>query len=194
MVRPEYKLNDTLEILPILTDIRVANRLQHLGGFRNLPKGWTVQWKHFFPLGSDVPQLSRRIDTKLAEPLRNLPPALDDARRSLGMLNMLRGRSLQLPSGQAVAKAMGTTVPDTKLGLTGETPLWFYLLRESEVVSDGRRLGPTAGRIVAEVLIGLLKGDPSSFLRQQPDWRPELPSAAKGTFTLPDLLRFAGVA
>jgi hypothetical protein len=62
------------------------------------------------------------------------------------------------------------------------------------VVSDGRRLGPTAGRIVAEVLIGLLKGDPSSFLRQQPDWRPELPGAAKGTFTLPDLLRFAGVA
>jgi hypothetical protein len=47
---------------------------------------------------------------------------------------------------------------------------------------------------VAEVLVGLLKGDPSSFLRQQPAWRPELPAADKGTFTLPDLLRFAGVA
>jgi hypothetical protein len=89
---------------------------------------------------------------------------------------------------------MGTTVPDKKLGLTGETPLWFYLLRESEVLSDGRRLGPTAARIVAEVLVGLLKGDPSSFLRQAPAWQPELPAATKGTFTLPDLLRFAGVA
>ncbi|HEX3622670.1 MAG TPA: heme peroxidase family protein [Acidimicrobiales bacterium] len=194
MVRPEYRINDTLEVLPILTDIRVANRLQHLGGFRVLPKGWTVQWKHFFPLSSEAPQLSRRIDTRLCDPLRSLPPALDDARRSLGMINMLRGRALQLPSGQAVAKAMGTTVAAKKLRLTDETPLWFYLLRESEVVADGTRLGPTAGRIVAEVLVGLLSGDPSSFLRQQPDWTPTLPSAEKGTFTLPDLLRFAGVA
>jgi hypothetical protein len=194
MVRPAYRLNDTLEVLPILTDIRVANRLQHLGGFRTLPKGWSVQWKHFFALGSDTPQLSRRIDTRLTDPLRKLPPALDDARRSLGMLNMLRGRSLQLPSGQAVAAAMGTAVADKKLRLTGETPLWFYLLRESEVVSDGRKLGPTAARMVAEVLVGLLKGDPSSYLRQQPAWKPELPAATKGTFTMQDLLRFAGVA
>jgi hypothetical protein len=194
MVRDQYRLNDTLDPLPILTDIRVANRLQHLGGFRRLPKNWTVQWKHFFSLGEGTPQLTRRIDTKLAEPMRKLPPAIDDARRSLGLLNMLRGRSLQLPSGQAVAAAMDTAVPDAKLGLTGETPLWFYLLKESEVLAEGRRLGPTGGRIVAEVLVGLLKGDPSSFLRQQPAWRPELPSAAKGTFTMVDLLRFAGVA
>jgi hypothetical protein len=194
MVRAQYRLNDTLDPLPILTDIRVANRLQHLGGFRRLPKNWTVQWKHFFPLGDGTPQLTRRIDTKLAEPMRKLPPAIDDARRSLGLLNMLRGRSLQLPSGQAVAAAMDTAVPNAKLGLTGETPLWFYLLKESEVLAGGRRLGPTGGRIVAEVLVGLLKGDPSSFLRQQPAWRPELPSAEEGTFTMVDLLRFAGVA
>jgi hypothetical protein len=195
MVRGDYRINDTLEILPILTDIRVANPLQHLGGFRTLPKGWTVQWKHLFELDdATTPQLSRRIDTKLAEPMRKLPPAIDNARRSLGLLNMLRGRSLQLPSGQAVAAAMDTEVPNTDLRLTGETPLWFYLLRESEVVSDGRRLGPTGGRIVAEVLVGLLKGDPSSFLRQAPAWKPDLPAAAHGTFTMVDLLRFAGVA
>ena len=184
-----------MEILPILTDIRVANPLQHLGGFRTLPKGWTVQWKHLFDLDDDTtPQLSRRIDTKLAEPMRKLPPAIDNARRSLGLLNMLRGRSLQLPSGQAVAAAMDTEVPSRDLRLTGETPLWFYLLRESEVVRDGRGLGPTGGRIVAEVLVGLLKGDPSSFLRQAPAWKPDLPSAEPGHFTMTDLLRFAGVA
>jgi hypothetical protein len=194
MVRGDYRINDTLEILPILTDIRVANRLQHLGGFRTLPKNWTVQWKHLFSTGDGTPQLARRIDTRLAEPLRKLPPLVDNARRSLGLLNMMRGRALQLPSGQAVAGAMGTAVDDAQLRLKGETPLWFYLLREAEVLSDGRRLGPTGGRIVAEVLVGLLKGDPSSFLRQQPAWRPELPSAEPGHFTMVDLLRFARVA
>jgi hypothetical protein len=89
---------------------------------------------------------------------------------------------------------MDTEVPNSDLRLTGETPLWFYLLRESEVVREGRGLGPTGGRIVAEVLVGLLKGDPSSFLRQAPAWKPELPAATPGTFTMPDLLRFAGVA
>ena len=68
------------------------------------------------------------------------------------------------------------------------------LLRESEVVREGRGLGPTGGRMVAEVLVGLLKGDPSSFLRQAPAWKPELPAATPGTFTMAGLLRFAGVA
>jgi hypothetical protein len=194
IVRDRYRLNDTLDPLPILTDIRVANRLQHLGGFRVLPKGWSVQWKHFFDLGGVTPQHSRRLDTKLAEPMRSLPPQLDDQRRSLGLINMLRGRALQLPSGQAVAAAMGTSLPAATLGLTGETPLWFYCLREAEVLHEGRTLGPTGGRIVAEVLVGLLKGDPSSYLRQQPAWTPELPGATKGAFTMVDLLRFAGVA
>jgi hypothetical protein len=193
MVRAEYRINDTLEVLPILTDIRVAHALQHLGGFRTLPKGWTVQWKHLFPLERSTPQPSRRIDTRLAGPMRKLPPAVDQARRSLGLLNMMRGRSLQLPSGQAVAAAMDTAVGNAELGLTGETPLWFYVLREAEVLEEGRRLGPTGGRIVAEVLVGLLKGDPSSYLRRQPAWRPELPAEEPGTFTMPDLLRFAGV-
>ena len=194
MVRPEYRINDTLEVLPILTDIRVANPLQHFGGFRWLPKGWTVQWKHLFPVEDLTPQPARRIDTRLAEPLRKLPPAVDEARRSLGLLNMMRGRSLQLPSGQDVAAAMDTSVPNSKLRLKGETPLWFYLLREAEVLAGGRRLGPTGGRIVAEVLVGLLNGDPSSFLRQEPAWKPELPAAEEGTFTMVDLLRFASVA
>ncbi|CAA9221150.1 MAG: Animal haem peroxidase [uncultured Acidimicrobiales bacterium] len=193
-VRPAYKLNDTLEPLPILTDVRVPHPLQHLGGFRPLPKRWTVQWNLFFDLGGATPQLSRKIDTRLSKPMCALPVTIDRNRRSLALLNLLRGRSLGLPSGQAVAAAMGTTVPDEQLGLSGETPLWHYVLREAEVLEEGRRLGPTGGRIVAEVLVGLLQGDQSSFLRVAPGWKPELPSAEPGRFTMPDLLRFAGVA
>ena len=194
MVRPAYRLNTRLEALPVLTPTRVPNPLQHLGGFRNLPKRWTVDWSLFLPIGSSSPQVSRKIDTHLSAPLRQLPEDVDHDRRSLALLNMLRGRALGLPSGQAVAAAMGTAVPGDRLHLEGPTPLWFYLLRESEVLADGRHLGPTAARIVAEVVVGLLVGDPSSYLRMAPAWRPELPGEKPGEFSLVDLLRFAGVA
>ncbi|MGI9022175.1 MAG: peroxidase family protein [Acidimicrobiales bacterium] len=193
LVRSAYTFNATLDPLPILSPNRDPHPLQHLGGFRPLPATWTIEWPRFFVVDGSTPQPARRIDTRLTAPLRRLPEDVDEDRRSLGMLNMMRGRSLGLPSGQAVAAAMGTTRPADELGLDGETPLWFYLLRESEVVADGLRLGPTAARIVAEVVVGLLAGDPSSFLRVAPAWTPELPSEHPGHFTMVDLLRFAGV-
>ena len=45
---------------------------------------------------------------------------------------------------------------------------------------------------MAEVIIGLMEKDPSSFLRNDPAWKPSLPSATSGAFTMPDLLKFAG--
>jgi hypothetical protein len=48
------------------------------------------------------------------------------------------------------------------------------------------------GTIVAEVLVGLLRRSEGSILRTD-NWEPSLPSAEPGTFTLNDLLRFAGV-
>jgi hypothetical protein len=76
----------------------------------------------------------------------------------------------------------------------GEAPLWFYILREAEIVGKGRELGPVGGRIVAEVLVGLLQKDPNSYLYLQPNWKPQLPIArVKGTFTMADLLMYAEV-
>ena len=89
---------------------------------------------------------------------------------------------------------MGTERSNRELGLSGKTPLWYWLLREAEVVEEGRRLGPTSGRIVAEVLLGMLAGDPSSYLQAAPGWTPSLPAQETGQFTVTDLLRFAGVA
>ncbi len=78
-----------------------------------------------------------------------------------------------LPSGQSVAQAMGVA-PLTAADLAGigavyapfatSTPLWYYILAESKIAADGLNLGPVAGRIVAETLIGLLRADPSSYL------------------------------
>ena len=44
------------------------------------------------------------------------------------------------------------------------TPLWFYILKEAELMEGGLRLGPVGGRIVGEVFIGPLKADESSYL------------------------------
>lgn len=66
------------------------------------------------------------------------------------------------------------------------------MLKEAEVQAQGLHLGQVGGRIVAEVFLGLLEHDPSSYLRNEPDWKPLLPSAKKGNFTMPDLIAFTG--
>jgi hypothetical protein len=67
-------------------------------------------------------------------------------------------------------------------------------LQEAEVVEDGLHLGPVGGTIVAEVLIGLMRTDPGSYLGNDPGWRPTLPSrTGGGDFRMTDFLSFAGV-
>jgi hypothetical protein len=90
---------------------------------------------------------------------------------------------------------------DGDLGFSGDlatafgqdTPLRYYVLKEAETLANGNHLGPVGGRIVAEVLVGLLAGDPFSYLSIQPHWRPTLPATEENTFTMADLLTFAGV-
>ena len=74
------------------------------------------------------------------------------------------------------------------------TPLWYYVLREAELMEDGLRLGPVGGRIVAEVFTTILADDSTSCVGVEPAWRPTLPSAAgDGEFRMTDLLTIAGV-
>jgi hypothetical protein len=137
----------------------------------------------------------------------------------LAVRNLLRGYLMRLPTGQAVARALRQRlhgVRDIPV-LTAEqirqeaerdplqiqaleageflerTPLWYYILAEAAILGDGQHLGPVGSTIVAEVLVGLVRRSPDSILEDGLDWEPNLPSAQPGTFTLPDLLRFAGV-
>jgi hypothetical protein len=112
---------------------------------------------------------------------------------------LLRHLTFSLPSGQAVAKAMGIELLSTQdlkdlrpLGFAEATPLWFYILKESELKAKGETLGPVGGRIVAEVFTGILKADPTSYLKQDPTWQPTL--GKNGDFKMADLLKFAKVA
>jgi hypothetical protein len=75
------------------------------------------------------------------------------------------------------------------------TPLWYYALKEAEVMEGGLHLGPVGGRIVGEVFVGLLQTDPESYLSARPDWIPELPTKTGRAedFRMIDFLTFAGV-
>ena len=60
------------------------------------------------------------------------------------------------------------------------SPLWFYILMEADVLgnlspdSKSNHLGPVGGQIVAEVIIGILEGDPNSFFNENSNWKPWL--------------------
>ncbi len=157
-----------------------------------------IDWQTFFDFGDGLVFQSKRIDTVLSHVLFDLMGKPEAEPTSLATRNLLRNLTMKLPSGERVARAMRQPVlarvdlEDLKpFGLQGRTPLWFYVLREAEVVHNGDHLGPVGGRIVAEVLVGLVRGDRQSYLRQDPDWLPTY--GTDDTFTAVDLLRAAGV-
>jgi Animal haem peroxidase len=192
MVRPAYDLNQTVRDVPIFIPGEKVGEFDDLRGFRRLPELWTVDWSFFLdgvPGKSKRPQLSRKSDARLSRGLFDLP-GFRQAESSLAFRNLKRGEALGLPSGQAVARRMGLKpLSDKKLGAPEPTPLWFYILKEAGL-GGGQQLGPVGGQIVAEVLLGLLKGDSHSFVNARPGWNPTLGSKA-GKFTLSDLVKFA---
>ena len=63
-------------------------------------------------------------------------------------------------------------------------------------MGGGQHLGPVGGRLVGEVIIGLLQIDRESYLWARPRWRPQLPTTSgrvTGDFRMIDFLTFAGV-
>jgi hypothetical protein len=75
---------------------------------------------------------------------------------------------------------------------SNNAPLWYYILAEAQQKfkdnSTPITLGPVGGRVVAEVIIGLLLGDQHSFLAQRPDWTPR-PDFGGKNFRMKDLLK-----
>jgi hypothetical protein len=214
LIRFDYDLNEDAEQIPVFgahpNPAPPDDLKGDLRGFRPRPRRREVAWNRFFLFPAQAPpQPTRRLDTKLTLGLRRLPgfgPAGDHRNPpSLAERNLARGKALGLPSGQAVANAMGLPptmiLTDAELDFgplapkfAGKAPLWYYILKEAEVKGRGEKLGPLGGRIVAEVLIGLLHGDPSSYLSMSPNWQPtqgEFGALEDGTYDMTDLIRFA---
>jgi Animal haem peroxidase len=166
-----------------------------------------VDWQTFFNFGDGNFRPNKKIDSKLSSVVMLLPgsrgpaPGLpSDGVQSLASRNLMRHVNFGIPSGQAIARRMGVPALSaaqldmlTPFGMEKSTPLWFYILKEAEVMEDGVRLGPVGSRIVGEVFVGLLKADESSYLAAHPGWTPVLPSATPGDFRITDMLTLAGV-
>ena len=217
MIRDRYDWNRTFndDGPPALADAT----LQLLFGFTGgggfpapgpphvaLPSNWVIDWRRFFDFGrAELVNRTRRLDTAISPKLHDLPSPSVAATPpvSLPARNLLRGSRVGLPTGQAVAEAMGvapidpTVLADGPQGLILQqfrmlqnTPLWYYVLKEAEV-GGGNRLGAVGSRILAEVFVGLLEGSPHSFLSEDRGWTPTL-GATPGSFTMSDLVRMGG--
>ncbi|MGZ5057756.1 MAG: peroxidase family protein [Methylobacter sp.] len=168
--------------------IFAAVHTEGLNGFCAFPDIWSIDWNLFFEidsklsthnLGKSRVQASYKIDTSLVNPLAFLPEFsklnADDLERdsdgnpvpvdpvkspsSLALRNLLRGLSMDLPSGQDVARCMGYTPlrdEDILIGkatfsnefgaaaernrsiveygksFVGNAPLWTYILAEAQ--------------------------------------------------------------
>jgi hypothetical protein len=194
-IRDRYQVNARFGPLPVFPDLM---------GFGPVPPAHAIDWTLQIDVDGHPPaQRAKRIDSRLPAPLIALPtqvsgsePGTDYA--SLATRDLQRGHAVGLPSGEAVARRLGVPalsaeeVGLAEHGWTGETPLWFYLLKEADVLHDGDHLGPVGGRIVGEVLVGLIDADPESFRAVDPTWTPTLPARRAGAFGLADILVPAG--
>ncbi|MEM9039509.1 MAG: peroxidase family protein [Actinomycetota bacterium] len=219
MVRPSYRANFTgnggAPFVGFVFDPTISQSEtppadpDDLSGGHRSPRRF-IAWQTFFDFGDGNAAFNKRIDTRLSTPLFQLPLGIIASDRgepigpaSLASRNLLRHVTFQLPSGQRLAQRMGAPVLSAAdlselegfgAGLQTNTPLFFYVLREAELVADGLHLGPVGGRIVAEVFIGLLELDRTSYVNARDPWTPTWPIADDAVgFRTTDLLRFAGV-
>jgi hypothetical protein len=190
-IRDRYHVNARFGPVPLLPELM---------GFGPVSPEHTVDWTLLIDIEGHAPaQRAKRIDSRLPAPLIALPtqisgsePGTDYA--SLANRDLQRGQAVGLASGEAVAKRLGVpALGAAQIGLVehrwvGETPLWFYILKEAEILHGGDRLGPVGGRIVGEVLVGIIDSDPESFRSVDRGWSPTLPGRRDGAFGLADIL------
>jgi Animal haem peroxidase len=175
-IRHHYRLNLQTDPVPLFPDLL---------GFRPVPREHAIDWTLFFDApGATTAQRSKKIDGKLVRALIELPVAVTgeceiEDYHSLAVRDLQRGQGVGLPSGESVARHMGIEpltaeqVGIASTGWRGETPLWYYILREADACAAGNRLGPVGGRIVAEVLVGLIDADATSFRHNSQGWKSE---------------------
>ena len=192
MVRAFYDIRDakTVSLRQMRQEFTFRNPLAP-----GVASGWEVDWRRFFwragmrPVNANAAQ---KIDTRVTA---GLPTEI----------GLLRAYAAKVPSGQCVADALGvprlssgalaganaSTVLRAQGGVLLErTPLWYYVLKEAEIVGHGERLGPLGSRLIADVLVNLLRADRGSILNT-PGWRPTL-GRRPGEFGMLDLLCVGG--
>lgn len=176
---------------------------RHGEGFDTLPEKAVIEWRAFLDRNKNATKLIR---PKLAEPLFTVMDESNiivNGEFRLSVLDLKRSYMMRIPTGQAIASKLGITpltpteiesvFPDPNFlrttRLSQRTPLFFYVLAEAALAKKTEKLGPVGGRLVAEVLIGLVRSHKYSFLNQS--WNPHLGTG--NDFSFSDLLRLGGV-
>ncbi len=162
MILEQYQINDckTLSLKQIFEE-----------------RNHTIDWKYFF---GESAQPGKKFAPHLANTLGDLPIDKPDGVdvNSLPLRNLKRGKQFKMACGQDMAHEMGIkylsskklaeAYPELKNGSMHKyTPMWFYMLAESELNHDGERLGSLAAIIIAEVICGILQNDYGSYLYQK---------------------------
>jgi hypothetical protein len=193
MVQPQYEINQWIGLVRLSGLLRKT----HPGeSGASLPANKVVDWDRFTRTWGGNGNFAENIDTLISEDMFNLPAAampifFKVAPPPLPEMTLLRGSRIGLPSGQEACRAADVqSLTDAQIGfdddgneflrdrgLNEKTPLWYYLLREAEVLGirrfrGGECLGPLGSRIVAEVLFGVMSADPKHYLNVDPNWRP----------------------
>ena len=193
MVQPQYEINRWIGLVRLRDLVRKEPRGEN---GEPLPANHVVDWDRFTRSWGGNANFAENIDTLISEDMFDLPAAAmpipyKTAPPPLPEMTLLRGSRIGLPSGQEACRAAGVQSLKSaqvgfddegseflrRRGLNERTPLWYYLLREAEVLGirrfrGGECLGPLGSRIMAEVLLGALNADPEHYLNVDPDWTP----------------------
>jgi hypothetical protein len=194
----------------VIGDLAAAETAGPFDPMQRFPSNWVIDWRRYVDLGAPLPagvgfNPSRRLDPFMVPALHTLPGEMGRD-GVLPFRNLKRGVLLELPSGQDVARAMGfqpltgdelatdvgggsdgTVLKAEKLHTT--TPLWYYILKEAQLVHGGARLGPVGATIIAECFLGFVHGDHDSFMWRQANWKPDMAPSGPGDFTMADLVK-----
>ncbi len=221
MVRERYTLN------PENRKVELRVIFDPALGEQPLAPALALDWARFLDTSESsltgrtrVPAMA--IDTTMVPPLFHLPPEkvhhlhepdAPDLPKALAVRTLQRSASTRLATGEEVAHALGFVplrqrkleggeeawAKLDELGLSGRTPLWFYVLLEGEMECGGVSLGTVGSQLVAEVIDGCLRSDPASYLSCfGSDWEPAPWKMPDGTMRparrLLDLARVTGLA
>ena len=193
-IRAAYQLNAANNFKIFTANIGEED----LRGSRPLAENKLIDWSFFLPVkDSSKHSFSMLINTRISTPLFTLPvAALPDTKSitSLPERNVVRGNSLGLASGEYIAGRMGEKVLtkaelDLPDAFANGAPFWYYMLKEAELRTGGKTLGPVGGRIVGETMLGILMCDENSVLNN-PSWHSQLPLKVPGKVTYSDIVTF----
>jgi hypothetical protein len=204
MVQLQYEINQWIGLVR-LSDLIGKTRPNEKS--EPLLADKVVDWDRFTRKWGGNANFAENIDTLISEDMFNLPAAAmpifsQFSPPPLPQMTLLRGSRMGLPSGQEACRALGMQpLAGAQIGFDDDgneflrdrgmhekTPLWYYLLREAEVLGirrfrGGECLGPLGSRIVAEVLLGVMNADPKHYLNVNSDWKP--PNVVFGGSTEP---------